>query len=150
MAIERYNSKTDVGVKLVLVFFVCVLSFAIGTFVGKKFSDNRHRMAQFEPQSAEAGGHDVASQEEKSKSGNLSDDEIAKLAEEFVNEDETSEKSGPAVAKAEAPKKANAEHAEHAEASPAKHLPAKVAVAVKDTLPRIQLRKKHHLRIMNL
>jgi cell division protein FtsN len=88
MAIERYNSKTDVVVKLVLVFFVCLLSFSIGTSVGKKFSDNHHRMAQFEPAKTEAGETTAASESTNGKGSSLSDDEIAKLAEEFVNDDE--------------------------------------------------------------
>jgi hypothetical protein len=49
MGVERYGSKTDVVVKLVLVFFIALLSFSIGTFVGKKFSDNQHKMATLEP-----------------------------------------------------------------------------------------------------
>lgn len=102
MAIERYGSKTDIAVKLVLVFFVCLLSFSVGTFVGKKFSDNQHRLAQFEPSSHE---REVASTETNSEhgenkstnSGALSDEEIAKLAEEFVSDEESS------VAKTEEP-----------------------------------------------
>lgn len=130
MAIERYGSKTDVVVKLVLVFFVCLLSFSVGTFVGKTFSDNQHRLAQFEPASTE---REVASTTEATpKSGDaLSDDEIAKLAEEFVNEDD-----GHAVAKNDsaaptashgAPQPANTETAKaEAHAAPAKTETAKV------------------------
>lgn len=102
MAIERYGSKTDIAVKLVLVFFVCLLSFSVGTFVGKKFSDNQHRLAQFEPSSHE---REVASTEtnaehgenKSTNAGALSDEEIAKLAEEFVSDEESS------VAKTEEP-----------------------------------------------
>lgn len=117
MAVERYGSKTDVIVKLVLVFFIALLSFSIGTFVGKKFSDNQHKLADLEP-----GTHDstVAARETDevdSENGStdtrgvasvnpnaheikpdkaLSDDEIAKLAEEFVVDDEKSPLSAPA------------------------------------------------------
>jgi len=49
MAAESYGSKTDVVVKLILVFFISLLSFSIGTFVGKKFSDNQHRISLVEP-----------------------------------------------------------------------------------------------------
>lgn len=103
MAAERFGSKTDVVVKLVLVFFIALLSFSIGTFVGKKFSDNQYKLAQLEPES----GHAVASEEHEEGAGEesrgiasispeagqvkpekaLSDDEIAKLAEEFVTDD---------------------------------------------------------------
>lgn len=101
MAIERYGSKTDVVVKLVLVFFVCLLSFSVGTFVGKKFSDNQHRLAQFEPASAEREVASTDGKESAPKAGEaLSDEDIAKLAEEFVNEDE----GASANAQTDAPK----------------------------------------------
>lgn len=99
MAAERSGSKTDVVVKLVLVFFIALLSFSIGTFVGKKFSDNQYKLAQLEP----GGAHTKASEEHGEEGRSiasispdagevkpekaLSDDEIAKLAEEFVTDD---------------------------------------------------------------
>jgi cell division septation protein DedD len=102
MAVERYSSKTDVVVKLVLVFFISLLSFSIGTFVGKKFSDNQHKLAQLEPHSNTDGSHsEETSQVERGVASispdvtevkptqTLSDDEIAKLAEEFVSDEET-------------------------------------------------------------
>ena len=98
MTVERYGSKTDVVVKLVLVFFIALLSFSIGTFVGKKFSDNQHKLAQLEPDQAESvaaaseenrsiasvPGHSTDVRPEKA----LTDEEITKLAEEFVTDDE--------------------------------------------------------------
>lgn len=83
------NTKTDVVVKLVLVFFISLLSFSIGTFVGKKYSDNQHQLSQLEPKKTHKGDHEPASVHEEDgadkKAGNaMSDDEIAKLAEEFV------------------------------------------------------------------
>ncbi len=93
MAIERYGSKTDAVVKLVLVGFVCLLSFSIGTFVGKKFSDNQHRLAKFEPGNAEGETRGIASlptsDNIKTKTASMTDEEIAKLAEEFVTDDDT-------------------------------------------------------------
>ena len=94
MAIERYGSKTDVVVKLILVFFISLLSFSIGTFVGKKFSDNQHKISQLEPGAADKEEvtheeHSVAATAtEETKSDALSDEEISKLAEEFVTDDE--------------------------------------------------------------
>lgn len=99
MAGDRTGSKMDVIVKLVLVFFISLLSFSIGTFVGKKFSDNQHKLAQLEP-----GEHseEMASEEHGEERGvasvspeagevkpneALSDEEIAKLAEEFVTDE---------------------------------------------------------------
>lgn len=38
------NTKNDVWLKLVFVFFISLLSFSVGTFVGKKFSDNQAKI----------------------------------------------------------------------------------------------------------
>ncbi|PWU19399.1 MAG: SPOR domain-containing protein [Bdellovibrio sp.] len=91
MAIERYGSKTDVVVKLVLVFFVCLLSFSLGTFVGKKFSDSQHQLAKFEPEeSREMASKSPASANGAEKKSGLTDEEFAKLAEEFVADEDGS------------------------------------------------------------
>lgn len=114
------GSKTVLVGKLALVFFISLLSFSIGTFVGKKFSDNQHQLAALEPN--KKGGHTAAahgdegahadaphgenahaevahgegdhgapqtevSREVASEGGPMSDEEIAKLAEEFVADD---------------------------------------------------------------
>ena len=81
-------AKTDVVVKLILVFFISLLSFSIGTFVGKKYSDNQHQLSQLEPQKAD---REVASvnNEGTTKTGTMTDAEIAKLAEEFVSDETT-------------------------------------------------------------
>jgi len=89
MAVERYGSKTDVVVKLILVFFISLLSFTVGTYVGKKFSDNQHKISQLEPQDGNSN-RDLASLppegNDKPKDA-LNDEEIKKLAEEFVADD---------------------------------------------------------------
>ncbi len=36
-------------IELCLVFLISILSFSIGTFVGKKYSDNQHRLALLDP-----------------------------------------------------------------------------------------------------
>ncbi len=113
--------KTDVVVKLVLVFFISLLSFSIGTFIGKKYSDNQHQLSQLEPQKNQKSERTVASTQEEGtekKSGAMSDEEIAKLAEEFVADD-----TKPAN---EASNKAEGEHtseqvAEHAPQHGAEH-----------------------------
>ncbi len=76
------GSKTDTLVKLVLVFFISLLSFSIGTFVGKKYSDNQHKLAALEPE----GGHREVASEHGEESKAMSDDEISKLAEEFAED----------------------------------------------------------------
>lgn len=83
-------TKSDVFIKLSLVFVISLLSFAIGTFVGKKYSDNQHTLSSMEP-----GDHkrEVASDHHEDKShtekkDQMTDQEIAKLAEEFIADDE--------------------------------------------------------------
>lgn len=107
------GAKTDVVVKLVLVFFISLLSFSIGTFVGKKYSDNQHKLAALEPGPADhgsehgardvasaghGGGHGEAAAHGTAKSGEttMSDEEIAKLAEEFVADDTSAVKPSSA------------------------------------------------------
>lgn len=105
-------SKTDVVVKLVLVFFISLLSFSIGTFVGKKYSDNQHQLAQLEPQKGEKADREVASVKEEGsekKSGAMTDEEIAKLAEEFVADETT-----PATTEGKVEGKEEAGHGEAA------------------------------------
>ncbi|MGZ3775003.1 MAG: SPOR domain-containing protein [Pseudobdellovibrionaceae bacterium] len=84
------SSKTDAIVKLAIVFFISLLSFSIGTFVGKKYSDNQHQLASLEPQKGEHSAERAVASEpshEGQKSGSMTDEEIAKLAEEFVSDD---------------------------------------------------------------
>lgn len=99
-------------IKLALVFFVSLLSFSIGTYVGKKYSDNQHKLALLEPKNqtpAEAAAKteefasDVAVATETDpahkateevmaandgKPTALTDSEVAKIAEEFATEEE--------------------------------------------------------------
>jgi len=114
MSGDKYAaSKTDVIVKIVLVVFISLLSFSIGTFVGKKFSDNQHKVAQLEPtaegavaEATEAEGtgekadakenREVASVNPEETHGKpkevLNDEEMKKLANEFLAEDEGNKK----------------------------------------------------------
>lgn len=122
---KKGGSKLDGVVTLVIIGFVCLLSFSIGTFVGKKFSDSQHKVAQFEPNGEAAGEQerDVASIHPDStevKPGDaLSDDEVAKLAEEFVTEEGKAEHGSEAAPKTdkntETVREAKAEHGEAAE-----------------------------------
>ncbi|MDG0815408.1 SPOR domain-containing protein [Bdellovibrio svalbardensis] len=114
-------AKTDVVVKLVLVFFISLLSFSIGTFVGKKYSDNQHQLSQLEPQKAEKADREVASVEEgtegeKKSSGTMTDAEIAKLAEEFVADETT-----PSTETAKTEEGGHKVEASHNEAAVAEH-----------------------------
>lgn len=88
------GAKSDVVVKLVLVFFISLLSFAIGTFVGKKYSDNQHKLAKLEPEVKDAHGDRAVASEHGAvaahgeKSEMVSDDEIKKLTEETLKKEE--------------------------------------------------------------
>lgn len=113
------SQKTDNMIKLALVFFVTLLSFSIGTYVGKKYSDNQHKLALLEPkketpataktdefaseatEGTEAHGlienenpqdNQKSAELNSQKPAALSDSEVAKIAEEFATEVEASEK----------------------------------------------------------
>lgn len=105
------GAKSDVAVKLVLVFFISLLSFSIGTYIGKKYSDNQHKLAQLEPASAShdekrsvaSEGHD-GHHATPAKDQMISDDEISSLAadklkkEEFIADDSDSDDHAPKAA----------------------------------------------------
>lgn len=107
MSNSNGSSKLDVTIKLGLVLFVSLLSFAVGTFVGKKFSDNQHKLAQYEGKGA-AGqaahtqpADDLAANAEGSEfesKDSLTDEEIARLAEEFISDDGAPKKTEVAEA----------------------------------------------------
>lgn len=144
-------TKSDMFVKLVLVFFISLLSFAIGTFVGKKYSDNQHKLAALEPNGksshatreiASESGHgeaaathgDSTEHGEKADPGAakaekgvaLTDAEIAKLAEEFVQDEQ------PPVATAKG-------HGASAEEAPR----ATASVSAKDEHAATKTEEKH-------
>lgn len=120
------GAKTDVIVKMVLVFFISLLSFSIGTFVGKKYSDNQHKLAALEPGKTEHGAREVASHDEHGAAAkehgtakadeSMSDDEIAKLAEEFVADETTATGATTTGGHGEAKEAKHDEHAAAAEA----------------------------------
>lgn len=82
------GSRTDTLVKLVLIFFISLLSFSIGTFVGKQFSDSQHKMASLEGEAQEAD-RSTASVDPKAldvePEDALTEEDIANLEDEFVN-----------------------------------------------------------------
>lgn len=93
------SAKSDVVVKLALVFFISLLSFSIGTFVGKKYSDNQHKLATLEPGENAHTNRDVASivdENGKPEAGAMKDDDIAKIASEFA--DDENQKTEPETA----------------------------------------------------
>ena len=83
---QNGGSRTDTLIKLVLVFFLSLLSFSVGTFVGKQFADNNHKIAELE---GEGNDRATASIPETKTEPNqiISEDEITKLSEEFVKKE---------------------------------------------------------------
>src|SRR3954464_7392053 len=92
---EKGGSKADTLVKVVLVFFISLLSFSVGTFVGKQVSDSDHRRMALEGEYKT--DRQVASTEGKGEEGSdkVSEKEVESLTEEFVNK----EKGGGETAK---------------------------------------------------
>ena len=87
---QNGGAKTDTVVKLSLVFFISLLSFSVGTFVGKQVSDSdKRRMALEQEYNKEEPARTVAAAdvEEGSQKG-LSEDEIDQLSQEFVEQAE--------------------------------------------------------------
>lgn len=86
---QRGSSKTDTLIKLVLTFFISLFSFAVGTFLGKKFSDKQHKIAQIESGFGMKGERNTASISpdvlEVKPEEALTDADIASITEEFSN-----------------------------------------------------------------
>lgn len=81
MAKKASGSGADTIIKLVLIFFISLLSFSVGTFVGKQVSDADYRRASIEGEY----DHFQADAGSEKKGEAISEDEIASLTEEFVN-----------------------------------------------------------------
>ncbi len=84
--------NTNRIIELTLVFFISLFSFSIGTFVGKKYSDNQHRLSQLEPVKNESGdtaqiSGEVINTAAVPTEDTLSDADVAQLAEEFSTDD---------------------------------------------------------------
>jgi septal ring-binding cell division protein DamX len=86
------GSKMDALVKVVLVFFISLLSFSVGTFVGKQVSDSDHRRASLEGGENASTEVAAATPEEKTEAASeeeVSNKEVEDLASEFVQDDNT-------------------------------------------------------------
>jgi cell division protein FtsN len=80
------TSKADTAVKLVLIFFISLLSFSVGTYVGKQVSDSDSRRAALEVDNegahheTAAAGHGTAD----AATAPIADEEVSSLTEEFL------------------------------------------------------------------
>lgn len=93
MSGDKGGSKADTLVKVVLFFFISLLSFSVGTFVGKQVSDSDHRRMALEGEYG--AGRNVASTEGHGASAEnedkVSEKEVEALTEEFVNKEKARE-----------------------------------------------------------
>src|ERR1700735_2139756 len=90
MSNQNGGSRTDTLIKLVLVFFLSLLSFSVGTFVGKQFSDSQHKIAELEggENDATAASRSTASvspeDAQPQPKNAITDDQVKSLSDEFV------------------------------------------------------------------
>lgn len=98
MAKTADGSKMDAMIKGVLVVFVALLFFSVGTFVGKQVSDSDHkRMALEEEYAADRKVASEHPSEEDVKGENyekVSEEELANLTEEFVAAEKKPDEQG--------------------------------------------------------
>lgn len=91
MAKNTGAAKADTAVKLVLIFFISLLSFSVGTYVGKQFSDNETRRAALEADYNDVESTAAATPsthgEAEEATAPVSDEEVASLTEEFIKKE---------------------------------------------------------------
>lgn len=118
MSGDKGGSKADTLVKVVLFFFISLLSFSVGTFVGKQVSDSDHRRMALE---GEYSGKQAANDEHGAATAGeaaagegdekITEKEVEALTEEFVNREKSAGGREPASGHDESEHKAeNAEH----------------------------------------
>jgi len=84
---ENGGSRTDTLIKLVLVFFLSLLSFSVGTFVGKQFSDSQHRVADLEGDTDRVVASIPSDVTKVAPTQAITEDEISKVSDEFVKKE---------------------------------------------------------------
>lgn len=87
---QNGGAKMDTVVKLSLVFFISLLSFSVGTFVGKQVSDSdKRRLALESEYSKESPTRTLAATElDENTDKSLTEKEIEQLSQEFVEQAE--------------------------------------------------------------
>lgn len=79
--------STNRIIELCLVFFISVLSFSIGTYIGKKYADNQHRLSMLDPnhsQTTELPATAVHSEEPVQKTETAS---VAEASDSEIHQD---------------------------------------------------------------
>jgi septal ring-binding cell division protein DamX len=105
---EKGSSKADTLIKVVLVFFISLLSFTVGTFVGNQLSKSEERRLALEGQ--DKAERSVASTGDADDE-KISEKEVESLTEEFVNKEKAGAKEPVDDSQEEVSEQA--EHAEH-------------------------------------
>jgi len=120
MSSEKGSSKADTLVKVVLVFFISLLSFSVGTFVGKQVSDADHRRMALEGEykaDRSIASTDEHKEEVADGGDKITEKEVESLTEEFVNKEKGREPAEAAHGEHVAPTGEHAAKDEHAEAA---------------------------------
>lgn len=86
---QRGGSKTDTLIKLLLIFFISLLSFSVGTFVGKQFSDSQHKLTLLEQNENSSQTTSALKDDLDSHPSQATAKEISKLANDFVEAEKT-------------------------------------------------------------
>ncbi|MCB0414875.1 MAG: SPOR domain-containing protein [Bdellovibrionales bacterium] len=111
---EFGGSKADTAVKLVLIFFISLFSFSVGTFVGKQVSDTERRRAALEEDYGKSRAVASESHGEQDKD-HLSKEDVESLTKEFLAAEDGHEEKGHG--QAEEKKHEKNEHAKTEETS---------------------------------
>src|SRR5687768_11420036 len=78
------GQKADFTVKLVLMFFISLLSFSVGTYLGKQVSDADYQRVAREAEYSGEQGQPVAPNANEEATETIKDEEVASLTEEFL------------------------------------------------------------------
>lgn len=79
------GAAAEVLLKFCVVFVIALCSFAVGTFAGKKFTEDQHRLASLESENTDREVASVAALDTKPTNA-LSDEDLKSLTEEFSQE----------------------------------------------------------------
>jgi cell division protein FtsN len=79
------GAAAEVLLKFCVVFVIALCSFAVGTFAGKKFTEDQHRLSSLEAENADREVASVGDLEVKPENA-LSDADLKSLTEEFSSE----------------------------------------------------------------
>ncbi|MCC7403921.1 MAG: SPOR domain-containing protein [Bdellovibrionales bacterium] len=110
------GTQADTIVKLVLIFFISLLSFSVGTFVGKQVSDSDYKRAALEEDYQSFRQADAGDEHGKESGEKVSEEELSSLTEEFVNKEKAAASKEAAPRGVASTKEGHAKTDEHAKA----------------------------------